>query len=86
MGDSGNSYYLNYRDSKAKILKEMKGGNIKAVAFHGSISETKSGDIIVALEGGVIVLYRIDLEQNGEVREQIVLQHQLYLTHEISSC
>lgn len=68
VGDSGNSYYLNYRDSKAKVLKDMKGANVRAVAFHGSQSETKSGDIIVALEGGVLVLYRIDLEQNGEVR------------------
>lgn len=68
------------------MLKDLKGINVRAVAFHGSTQETRSGDIIVALEGGAIVLYRIDLEQNGEVREQIVLQHQLYLTHEVSIC
>ena len=61
VGDSGNNYYLNYRDSKPKILKDLKGTNVRAVAFHGSQHETRSGDIIVALEGGAIVLYRIDL-------------------------
>ena len=50
VGDSGNSYYLNHRDSKPKVLKELKGANVKAVAFHGSNNnEFKTGDVIVAL-------------------------------------
>ena len=37
IGDTGNSYYLNHRDdSKPRLLKELKGTNVKAVAFHGS--------------------------------------------------
>ena len=87
VGDAGNSYYLNHRDGKPRVLKELKGANVKAVAFHGSNSnEFRSGDMLIALEGGNIVLYRIDFEQNGEVREQVILQHQLYLTNEVSSC
>lgn len=65
VGDGTNNYYLNYRDGKVKILKELKGVNIKAVGFHGATSETKSGDIILAVEGGMLLLYRLELEQNG---------------------
>jgi len=65
VGDSGNSYYLNHRDTRPKILKELKGNNVKAVAFHGTTNESRSGDILVALEGGNIVLYRIDFDQSG---------------------
>lgn len=65
MGDGGNNYYLNYRDTKIKVLKELKGVNIRAIGFHGALSETKSGDIILAVEGGVLSLYRLELEQNG---------------------
>ena len=32
------NYYLNYRDSKIKIIKDLKGVNIKAFGFHGSMS------------------------------------------------
>jgi hypothetical protein len=84
-GDGGINYYLNYRDSKVKILKELKGVNLKAVSFHGATSETRSGDILMAIDGGILVLYRIDLEQNGEVREQNALQYQLYLSSEVNS-
>ena len=84
-GEGGINYYLNYRDSKVKILKELKGVNIKAIGFHGAISETRSGDVLMTIEGGILVLYRIDLEQNGEVREQNVLQYQLYLSSEVTS-
>ena len=66
IGDTGNSYYLNHRDSRPKVLKELKGASVKAVEFHGSNnSESRSGDVLIALEGGNIVLYRIDFEQNG---------------------
>lgn len=84
-GDGGINYYLNYRDSKVKILKELKGVNIKAAAFHSAISETKSGDLLMAVDGGLLLLYRIELEQNGEVKEQNVLQYQLYLSSEVCS-
>jgi hypothetical protein len=33
--------------------------NLKAVSFHGAISETKSGDILISIDGGILVLYRI---------------------------
>lgn len=39
----------------------------------------------MAVEGGILLLYRIDLEQNGEVREQNVLQYQLYLSSEVTA-
>lgn len=36
VGDGGNNYYLNYRDSKPKVLRDLKGANVRVVAFHGS--------------------------------------------------
>lgn len=39
----------------------------------------------MAIDGGILLLYRIDLEQNGEVREQNALQYQLYLSSEVNS-
>mgnify|MGYP007086732390 FL=1 len=36
VGDGGNNYYLNYRDTKPKVLKDLKGANVRVVAFHGS--------------------------------------------------
>lgn len=32
-----------------------------------------------------MILYRIDLEQNGELREQTALSYQLYLSSEVNS-
>jgi hypothetical protein len=32
--EGGNNFYFNYKDNKIKILKELKGQNIKALAFH----------------------------------------------------
>lgn len=61
VGDGGNNYYLNYRDSKPKVLRDLKGANVRVVAFHGSSNETRSGDIIIGLDGGTLILYRVDL-------------------------
>ena len=41
--DMGNNYYLNYKDSKIRPLTKLKGVNVKALAFHSSGSENKSG-------------------------------------------
>lgn len=59
--------------------------NIKALAFHSSISETKSGDILFSIDNGIVSLYRIELSQSGEVLEQNVLQFQIYVNHDISA-
>ena len=32
-----------------------------------------------------MILFRIDLEQNGEIREQTALSYQLYLSSEVTS-
>lgn len=39
----------------------------------------------MTIEGGILLLYRVDLQQNGELKEQNVLQHQLYLSSEVIS-
>jgi len=38
VAEGGSNYYLNYRDSKIRVLKSLKGINIKAVGFHGALS------------------------------------------------
>ena len=58
-GDGGINYYLNYRDSKIKLIKDLKGVSIKAFGFHGAVSETKSGDILIATDAGLLILYRL---------------------------
>ena len=35
VAEGGQNYYLNYGESKPRLLKELKGISIRAVAFHG---------------------------------------------------
>lgn len=57
--EGGNNFYLGFRETKLRVLKDLKGVNIKALAFHSSGTETASGDIVFSSENGTICLYRI---------------------------
>ena len=46
MAEGGNNYYLGFKETKIRLLKDLKAVTIKALAFHSSGSETKSGDIL----------------------------------------
>ena len=46
VSEMGNNFYLNYQEKKIKILPKLKGVNIKALAFHSSGTESKSGNIL----------------------------------------
>ena len=59
ISEMGNNFYLNYNESKIKILPRLKGINIKALAFHSSGTENKSGNILFSSENGIISLYRL---------------------------
>lgn len=63
-GDIGNNYYLNIRENRIRPLIKLKGVNIKALAFHSSVGdsksfELKSGDIIISSDNAIISILNL---------------------------
>lgn len=61
--DMNNNLYLNYKDSKIRPITRLKGIPIKALGFHSSGTESKSGYILFSSENAVISLLRLEIAQ-----------------------
>lgn len=66
--DSGENFYINYRDSKIKPLEQLRGKVVKAIAWSEVSDQNDTNEILIATKDSKILLYRIDLRQ-GDMKE-----------------
>ena len=66
--DSGDNFYINYRDNQIRYLQGLRGKIIRSIAWSDQCQEDLTKDILIGTKDGKILLTHFDLRK-GDFEE-----------------
>lgn len=60
--DSGDNFYISFKDSKIRYISGVRGKIIKSIAWNDSCTEEATKDILIGTKDGKILLTHFELK------------------------